>query len=141
MPTRPRDQPETIARGCGRADAPARCRRARFQRRCRTQQQERPPGIRRGELQPLAQFQIELVDHPGDGLRDARTQRFFHGPQGVFAVRRLDKDHARRIEAEGAEAMAMQPAGAEPVSRHDEEEFPFFPSPLWGREGRGVVML
>ena len=65
-------------------------------------------------------------------------------------MRRLDQDHARRIETESAEAMAMQPGmggkGAErtkPVARRYKEEWPppTFPPPLWGRVGRGVVRL
>ena len=133
MPARPRDQTETVARGLGRADAPARCRRTRFQRRRRPQQQKREPRIHRGELQPLAQFQFELVDHSGDGLRGTRTQRLLHGPQRVAPMRGLDQDQARWIETESAEAVTMQPAvGAEPVARHDEEEgsLPSFPFPL-----------
>jgi hypothetical protein len=59
-------------------------------------------------------------------------------------MRGLDQDQARRIEAESAEAVTMQPAvGAEPVARHDEEEgaLPSFPSPLWVRTGRGGTRL
>ena len=110
MPARAREQAEAVARGCRRADAPARRRRARFQRLRRPQQQERQAGIRRGEMQPLAQFQIELVDDAGDGggapERNASSMR----PQGVLAVRRLDQDQPGRIETERVQAMPVRPA-------------------------------
>ncbi len=74
-------------------------------------------------MQPLTGFQIELVDHPGDGLGRTRTQRLLHGPKGFSAVRRLDQDQAGRIETEGAQAMTMETAVlAQPIGRHDEEE-------------------
>jgi hypothetical protein len=88
-------------------------------------------------MQPLAQFQIELVDHADDGGRRSRAQRLLDRPQGFSAVRRLDQDQARRIEAEVLEAMAMKPAvWAKPEGRHDEDEL--FPPPLRGRVGWGV---
>ena len=74
-------------------------------------------------MQLLAGFQIELVDHAGDGLRRRRTQRLLHGPERLFAVRRLDQDQTGGIETESVEAMAMQPAVfAKPISRHDEDD-------------------
>jgi hypothetical protein len=89
-------------------------------------------------MQPLAQFQIELVDHADDGGRRSRAQRLLDRPQGFSAVRRLDQDQARRIETEGTQTTAMKPAvWAEPVGRHDEDDL--FPPPLWGRVGWGVA--
>ena len=63
-----------------------------------------------GEMQPLAQFQIERVDDAGDGGRRRRPHRLLHGPQGFLAMRGLDQDQAGRIETERVEAMAVQPA-------------------------------
>jgi hypothetical protein len=88
-------------------------------------------------MQSLAQFQIELVDEAGDGGRRARPHRLLQSPQRFVAMRRLDQDHAARIEPERAKAMTMQPTVVgQPVDRQDEEKF--LPPPLWGREGWGV---
>jgi len=123
MPAWPRDETETVARGFGGADAPARGRRARFQILRRPQQEERQACLHGGKLQPLAQFQIEPVDHSGDGGRRRRTQRLLQGPESVFAVRRLDQDEAGRIEPEGANAMTVKTAVFAPtIGRHDEDE-------------------
>ena len=74
-------------------------------------------------MQPLTQFQIEPVDHAGDGCGRARTQRLFQGPQGFVAMRGFDQDQARRVEAEIPTAVTIWTAiFAEPISRHDEEE-------------------
>ena len=114
---------EAVARGFRRANAPARCRGACFQKRRRPQQQKRQPAIFRREMQFLAQFQIELVDHPGDGGWRARTQRLGKSPQGLFAVRRLDQDETRRIKAESVEAMAANAAMWAPrVARHHQDD-------------------
>jgi hypothetical protein len=125
MPARLRDEAEAVARGFRRADAPARRRGARFQRCCRSQQKQRQTRIGGGEMQPLAQFQIEHVDDADDGGRRRRPHCFLHGPQSFLAVRGLDQDQAGRIEAERVEAMAVQPAmravGAQPVGRRDEK--------------------
>ena len=110
MPARAGVKPEAVTGGFRRADAPARCGGARFQRRRRPQQEQRQPRIAGGKLQPLAQFQIELVDAAEDGGGRCRAHRFFHRPQGVLAVRGLDQDHAGWIEAERADAMAMKPS-------------------------------
>ncbi len=86
-------------------------------------------------MQPLAQFQIELVDHAGDGKRGCRTQRLLHGPQGLFAVRRLGQDQARRIEAEAVAAMTMQAAVfAQSVGRHHQEQL--LAPAGWGKGGK-----
>ena len=74
-------------------------------------------------MQLLAQFQIELIDHPGDGGRRARTQRLGKSPQGLFAVRRLDQDETRRIKTEIVEAMAVNEAIlASRVARHHQDD-------------------
>jgi len=123
MPSGTHEQAEAIARGLPRADAPARCRRARFQILRRSQQQQRQARIGGGELQPLARFQIELVDRADDGGRCARTQRFLERPQGLVAMRRLDQDQTTWIEAERAQAMTIGAAEiAPPVRRQNEEE-------------------
>jgi hypothetical protein len=122
MPSWARVKAEAIARGFRRANAPACCRGACLQRLRRAQQEKRQVRIAGGEMQPLAQFQIELVDHPGDGNRRGRMQCFGHGPQGLFAVRRLDQDQARRIKTEAADAMSGKPAVSTPcVAGHDHD--------------------
>ena len=125
MPARLRDEAETVARGLRGADAPARRRGARFQRRPRPQQKKRKAGIGGGEMQPLAQFQIEGIDDAGDGGRRRRSHRLLHGPQGFLAVRGLDQNEAARIEPERVEAMPMQPAGGavgtQPIGRREDE--------------------
>ncbi len=134
MPSWARVHAETVARGLRGADAPARCRGACFQRSCRPQQQQRQARIAGGEMQLLAQFQIEPVDHPGDRSRRRRTQRFGERPQRVVAVRRLDQNQARRIEAEAVEAVSGKPAVlALPVSRHDQDDLFPRPFPFRGR--------
>ena len=121
MPARLRDEAEAVARGWRGADAPARRRRAAPSPpspACgggkgggrRPQQKQRQAGVGGGEMQPLAQFQIERVDDADDGGRRRRPHRFLHGPQGFLAVRGLDQDQAGRIETERVEAMTMQPA-------------------------------
>ena len=123
MPARLRVQPEAVARAPRRADAPARCRGAGFQRLRRPDEKQRPAGVAGGELQLLAQFQLEPVDHCGDRKRDARTQGLGHGPQRVFAVRRLDQDRPSRIETERIETVSAQPAVAPPpLGRHDKDD-------------------
>jgi hypothetical protein len=123
MPSWARVKVEAVARGFRRADAPARCRGACLQRWRRTQQEKRQARIAGGEMQPLAQFQIELVDHPGDGGRRGRMQCLGHGPQGLLAVRRLDQDQARRIETEAADAMSGKTAVSTPcVVGHDHDD-------------------
>jgi hypothetical protein len=125
MPSWPFEQPETVAGGFRGADAPARSGCARFQIVRRPQQKERQARGMGGKLEPLAQFQIELVDHAGDGSWRARMQRFFQRPQRIFALRGLDQDQAARIEAESVEAMAVKPAlFAQPVGGHNENERP-----------------
>ena len=137
MPARLRDEAEAVARDFRCADAPARRRGAapsppssacggRKGGGRRPQQKKRKTRIGGGEMQPLAQFQIERVDDAHDGGRRRRPHRFLHGPQGFLAVRGLDQDQAGRIEAERVEAMAVQPAmravGAQPIGRHDHEQ-------------------
>ncbi len=123
MPSGTRVKAETVARGCRRADAPARCRRACVQRLRRPQQQERQAGIAGGEMQFLAGLQIESVDHAGDGGRRRRTQRLGHRPQRFFAVRGLDHNHAGRIETESTKPMAAKLAISAPsVSRDDDDD-------------------
>jgi hypothetical protein len=74
-------------------------------------------------MQPLAQFQIELVDEAGDGGRRARSHRLLQSPQRLVAMRRLDQDHAARIEPERAQPMTVQPAVmGQPIGRQDEDE-------------------
>ncbi len=123
MPACAREEAEAVARGRRWADAPARSRCARFQKLRRPQQEERQACIRGGELQPLAQFQIELVNNTGDGGRGARTQRLLQCPQGISPVRRFDQDQAAWIETQRTQAMPIKPAIlTEPIARHDEKE-------------------
>jgi hypothetical protein len=127
MPSGLRVKPETVARRYRRADAPARGRRACFQRRRRPQQQKRKTAIAGGEMQFLAGLEIEPVDHPRDGGRRGRMQRLRHGPQAFFAMRRFDQDQAGGIETEGGEAVAGNMSGkpamlAQPIGRNDEDE-------------------
>ena len=92
MPSWARVKPEAVARGFRGADAPARCRRAGFERLRRPDEKERQSGVAGGELQLLAGLQVEPVDHSGDRVRGSRTQRLRHGPQRVFTVRGFDQD-------------------------------------------------
>jgi hypothetical protein len=134
MPSRADEKAEAVARGRGGADTPARRRRARFQIVRGPQQKQRQAAIDGGEMQPLAEFQIELVDDPGDRGRRARPQRLLDRPQGVVAVRGFDQDEALRIEPERGETMAVKAAMvAKAVSGEDEDKF--FPPPLRGRVG------
>jgi hypothetical protein len=138
MPSRADEKAEAVARGFRGADAPARRRRARFQIVRGPQQKERQAAIDGGKMQPLTEFQIELVDDADDRGRSARAQRLLDCPQGVVAARGFDQDQAFRIEPERGETMAVKAAMvAKAVSGEDEEEF--LPPPLWGRVGRGVV--
>ena len=74
-------------------------------------------------MQLLTGFEVEPVDHPDDGVRRARTQRFRQGPERFFAMRRLDQNEAARIETKAVEAVAKKPAVlASAVGRHDEDE-------------------
>ena len=115
MPAGVRVKPEAVARGWCGADAPARGRRAGFERCRRPDEKKRPAAIAGGELQLLAQFQLEPVDHAGDRKRCRRTQCFGKCPQRVFAVRRLDQDEVRRIKAEAVQPVSGQPAMAAPA--------------------------
>jgi hypothetical protein len=132
MPSRTDEKAEAVARGLGGADAPARRRRARFQIVRGPQQKERQAAIDGGKMQPLTEFQIELVDDADDRGRRARAQRLLDRPQGVVAARGLDQDQAFRIKPERGETMAVKPAMvAKAVSGEDEDKF--FRPPLWGR--------
>jgi hypothetical protein len=114
---------EAVARGFRSADAPARCRGACFQRSRRTKQQQRQAGVDRGEMQLLAGFQIEPVDHADDGGRCSRTQSFGHRPQALFAVRGFDQNQPLWIETEIMEAVPMQAAVLpDPIGQHDKNE-------------------
>ena len=110
MPPPASDKTEAVTRGLGRTDAPARRRRARFQRSCRPQQQERKTTIPGDEVQPLAGLEIETFDHASDRGRRSRAQSLFDGPKGLFLVRRFDQKHAGRIEAEAVETMSVKTA-------------------------------
>jgi hypothetical protein len=124
MPSRTDEEAKAVARGLGGADAPARRRRARFQIVRGPQQKERQAAIDGGEMQPLTEFQIELVDDADDRGRGARAQRLLDGPQGVVAARGFDQDEALRIEPERGETMAVKPAMiAKAVSREDAYDF------------------
>jgi hypothetical protein len=74
-------------------------------------------------MQPLARFQIELIDDAHDGGRRRRTQRFLDRPQRVVAVRGLDHDQTRGIKAKAAQPVPGGPAVfAKAVSGKDQEE-------------------
>jgi len=123
MPARMRDKAEAIARGRCRPDAPARCRRTCFRHLGRPQQEERPRRIGGSELQPLTCFQIELIDRAGDSGYRVRTQRLFHRPQRILAMRGLDQNQTVRIEPERVESMTVRPAViAQAVSWKDQDE-------------------
>lgn len=134
MPSRADEEAEAIAGGLGGADAPARRRRTRFQIVRGPQQQERQAAIDGGEMQPLAKFQIELVDDADDRGRRARAQRLLDRPQGVVAARGFDQNEAFRIEPERGETTAVKTAMvAKAVSGEDEYDFTL---PLQGRVKR-----
>ena len=92
----------------------------------RPQQQQRQAAIAGRELQFLAGLEIEPVDHPRDGCRCARVQRFRHGPESFLALRRLDQNEARGVKSEAVEAMAKKTAavtaGLASLDWHDEDE-------------------
>jgi hypothetical protein len=74
-------------------------------------------------MQLLAQFQIEPVDHPGDGSRRCRTQGLGKSPQRLFAMCRLDHNEARRIETKPAETLSVKAAVATSrVARHHQDD-------------------
>ena len=74
-------------------------------------------------MQFLAGFQIEPIDHAGDGLRRLRTQRFHQYPQSVVAMRRLHDDRAARIEAEAVKPVSGQTTAlARSIARHHEDD-------------------
>jgi hypothetical protein len=74
-------------------------------------------------MQPLAQFQIELIDDAHDGGRRRRTQRFLDRPQRVVAMRGLDHDQTRGIKAKTAQSVPGGPAVfAKAVSGEDQKE-------------------
>lgn len=60
-------------------------------------------------MQSLTGQKIELCpDRAGDGGRDTRAQRFFHGPERLLIVAGFDHDDAGGIEAETVQAMTVQ---------------------------------
>jgi hypothetical protein len=133
MPARADEEAEAVARGLGGADAPARRRRTRFQIVRGPQQKERQAAIDGCEMQPLTEFQVELVDDADDCGRRARPQRLLDRPQGIVAARGFDQDQALRIEPERGEPMAVKPAMiAKTVSREDAYDFTL---PCRGRVG------
>ena len=122
-----------VARGFRRADAPARRRRTRFQILRRPHKKKRQAGIGGSEMQPLARFQIELVDKAGNGGRRARTQRLFQRPERVAAVRRLHQEDVRRVETQCAQSMTVETAVfAKPIGGQDEDELSRFSLSPWG---------
>jgi len=113
-----------VARGLGRADAPARRGGARVVRLRRPQQHERQAGVAGREMQPLAGLEIEPGRGAGDRGRHARAQRLLHGPQRLLVVSRLDQDQPGRIEAELPEAVAMRTTViGERAGRGDEQQW------------------
>jgi hypothetical protein len=104
----------------------------------RPYQQERQAGRIGEKMQPLARFQIQLVDEARDGRRRARMKRLFDRPQGVFAMGGFDQDKMRRIEAERVQSVAKKAAvGTQPVCWQDENNL--FPPSSWGRVERGLA--
>ena len=85
-------------------------------------------------MQPLTRFEIELVDHGGDRLGGAGTQRLLDRPQCFPAMRGLDQDQPGRIETQRGEAVAGQTAMlAVPIGRNCEKNFS---PPLGGKRGK-----
>ncbi len=83
-------------------------------------------------MQPLAQFQIELVDDADDRAWGTRAQRLLDRPKGVVAARGFDQNQAFRIEPERGQTMAVKAAMVvKAVTGEDEDEL--FGSPWWGR--------
>jgi hypothetical protein len=122
-----RGKAETVARGLGRSDAPARRRRARPQTRRRAEQDEREARISRREMQPSARLEIELLaDSARDGGRNGRAQRLLECPKRLHLVIGFDQDQAGRIDAELVEPVPVRMTmSREPSRREDEEHRPF----------------
>lgn len=104
------EKAETIARSSGRADAPAGDRSQG--RRCegRTQEEEGAGGGSCRELEAAAGGGVHAAARHGcHGRGGSRAQDFLHGPGGFGLVAGRDHDEPGRIEAEGIEAMAVEP--------------------------------
>jgi hypothetical protein len=118
-----RGKAETVTRGLGGADAPARCRSARSHPCRRPEQDEGNPRASRREVQSSARLEIELLaDRAGDGGGHGRTQRLLQGPKSLHLVLGLDQDQAGRIEAELVEAVPVGVAISGKTARRDDEE-------------------
>jgi hypothetical protein len=118
-----RGKAETVARGLGGSDAPARRRRARPHPRCGAQQDERKARISRSEMQPSACLEIELLaDRARDGRGNGRAQRFLERPKGLHLILGLDQDQAGKVEAEFVEPVTVRMAISRKPSRRDDEE-------------------
>lgn len=112
------EKAETIARTGGRADAPAGDRSQGRRGEGRAHKEE---GAGRGgcrELEAPAGGGVHAAARHGCHRRgSAGPQDFFHGPGGFGLVAGRDHDQPGRIEAEGVEAMAMEPAEAGHATR------------------------
>lgn len=118
-----RGKAETVARGLGGSDAPARRRGARPHPHRRAEQDEREARISRGEMQPSARLEIELLaDRARDSRGHGRAQRFLERPKRLHLIFGLDQDQAGRVEAELVEPMTVWMAVSRKPSRRDDEE-------------------
>jgi len=133
LPARGDEAPGRAAMSRRCRDAPARLDRARGKPFRRPQQQQGPPGLARGEAQPLALLQIEGTrENAGGDLGRPRMQGFLDRPQSIEIVARFDQSDAAGIEAERLHSMAIKLAGGgEARHRGDDEEGLFA-----GRYGR-----
>ena len=118
-----RGKAETVARGLGGADAPARRGRARAHPGRRAEEDERAARISRREMQPSTCLEIELLaDRARHGRRHGRAQRLLHCPKRLHLVLGLDQDQAGRGKTELVEPMAVRMAAIRKSARRDDEE-------------------
>lgn len=118
MPAPSGEKAETIARTCGRADAPAGDRGQG--RRCegRTQKEEGAGGGSCRELEAAAGGGVHAAACHGCHRRSgAGAQDLLHGPGSLGLVAGRDHDQSGGIEAEGVEAMAVKPSQAGHAAR------------------------
>jgi hypothetical protein len=84
-------------------------------------------------MQLLTGLEIEPFDRARDRRRRTRAQGFLHRPEGLFLIRRVDQDHARRIDTETIEAVSMragegrhlvdwQSSHTHAMGRHDDQQ-------------------
>lgn len=112
------EKAETIARTGGRADAPAGDRSQGRRGQRRAQKEEGTGGGGCCELEAAAGGSVHAATrHGGHRSGGAGAQDLLQGPGGLGLVAGRRHDKPGRIEAEGVEAMAMEPPEAGHAAR------------------------